>query len=128
MKVGSIGWCDLTVPDAKLLKDLYVEVANWEAEPLDMGGYDDYVMKPVGQEDGVAGICHAWGPNAGIPPAWLLYIVVASLPQAVDKCRQLGGEVIHESEGGSMAVIKDPAGAICALYQATAEGETLDCG
>ena len=80
-----------------------------------MGGYEDYVMKsPSG--DGVSGICHARGVNAGIPAQWLLYITVANLGEALEKVQANGGEIVYQSNGGTMAVIKDPAGAVCALY------------
>ena len=43
-----------------------------------MGDYVDYSMS---DQDGnvVAGICHARGSNAGLPPQWLVYIQVASV-------------------------------------------------
>lgn len=112
---GSITWHDLTVPNAPEVRDFYSAVVGWTPEGLDMGEYEDYVMKsPTG--DGVSGICHARGVNAGIPPQWLLYITVANLADALEKVVANGGEVVHQSGGGSMAIIKDPAGAVCALY------------
>jgi hypothetical protein len=66
---GGIGWHDLTVEDAPRIRDFYQVVVGWRAEPLDMGGYDDYVMVQAGTADPVAGICHARGPNATIPAA-----------------------------------------------------------
>ncbi len=87
-----------------------------------MGEYEDYVMKSA-SGDGVSGICHARGVNAGIPPQWLLYITVANLADALEKVVANGGEVVHQSGGGSMAIIKDPAGAVCALYAEQANSE-----
>jgi uncharacterized protein len=118
--VGSIGWVDLTVPEAEELKGFYEQVAGWKPQPLSMGDYNDYVM--TAGETGVAGICHRSGPNAAIPPVWLIYIVVADLSISLDLCAQLGGAVIMEPKGGPgearYAVIRDPAGVVCALYQA----------
>jgi len=112
---GTVNWHDLTVPNAAEVRDFYSAVVGWTSEGLDMGGYEDYVMKsPSG--DGVSGICHARGVNAGVPAQWLLYITVSNLGEALEKVLANGGEVVYQSAGGSMAVIKDPAGAVCALY------------
>lgn len=112
---GTINWHDLTVPNADEVRDFYSAVVGWTYEGLDMGGYEDYVMKsPSG--DGVSGICHARGVNAGVPAQWLLYITVANLGEALEKVQANGGEIVYQSNGGTMAVIKDPAGAVCALY------------
>lgn len=116
---GTIGWADLTVPDAAALRDFYVAVAGWTAQPLSMGGYDDYVMTaPDGTP--VGGVCHARGANAGLPPVWLVYVTVPDLAASLEGCRAGGGAVLdgpRDAGGGRMAVIRDPAGATLALYQ-----------
>lgn len=119
LKPGSIGWTDLTVPDADALRDFYTRVTGWKAEPLSMGDYSDYVMVSSAGE-GAAGICHARGPNAKVPPQWLIYIVVEDVDRAVAECVALGGQVIdgpRPMAGGRFCVIRDPAGAVCALYK-----------
>ena len=118
-KPGTIGWHDLTVPDADNISDFYREVAGWESEALSMGDYSDYVMKaPGGTSTG--GVCHARGVNADIPPVWLMYIVVEDLTASAAKCVELGGKILKGPTGGrhNFCIIEDPAGAICALYQA----------
>ncbi|HEX7051685.1 MAG TPA: VOC family protein [Longimicrobiales bacterium] len=122
LSVGTIGWRDLTVPDAEAIRDFYRDVVGWESSPLDMGGYSDFVMLAPGG-DGVAGICHARGANANIPPQWLIYIVVADLERSIARCIERGGEVVAEPRSagdGRFCVIRDPAGAVCALYQTAA--------
>lgn len=118
--LGTIGWFDLTVRDATAVRDFYQDVVGWSAQPLDMGGYTDYCMIPPGSDAPVAGVCHARGPNAEIPPQWLIYITVKDVAASVAACRPRGGKVIlepREMGGGIVAVIADPAGAACALYQ-----------
>jgi uncharacterized protein len=118
--IGSIGWVDLTVPDADSLRGFYSEVVGWTVEPLSMGDYSDYVMKSAETGAGVAGICHRRGPNRAIPPVWLMYIVVAELDASLERCRALGGVVLvppKEGGGARYAVIRDPAGVVSALYQ-----------
>jgi hypothetical protein len=119
--VGTIGWQDLTVPDADKVRDFYAQVVGWEPEPVEMGGYSDYNMKAPGGGP-VAGVCHARGQNADQPAQWMLYVVVADLDAAVERCRAAGGKVRvpAKSMGGQTryCVIEDPAGAVCGLYQA----------
>ena len=119
--IGSIGWCDLTVPGADTVRDFYRDVVGWTATEVDMGGYADYVMsQPVGGT-GTTGICWARGANAGLPPVWLVYFVVASLDASLTSVRMHGGTVLREptsAGGGRYAVVRDPAGAVCALYEA----------
>ncbi|HTI71597.1 MAG TPA: VOC family protein [Candidatus Limnocylindria bacterium] len=121
--LGRITWTDLAVPDAQANKAFYEAVVGWTSDPLDMGGYDDYCMKPAGSDDVVAGICHARGDNADIPPVWLVYINVPDIEASVRQVVALKGSVlrpIREAGGGKMSIVRDPAGAIFALYQAAA--------
>jgi uncharacterized protein len=119
---GFVGWVDLTVEDAPRVRDFYREVVGWETSDVDMGGYSDYWMLPPGGSGPVAGVCHARGANAALPPVWLVYITVADLEHALARCRELGGEVLtppRTTPGyGSYAVIRDLAGAVAALFQA----------
>ena len=121
---GTIGWMDLTVPDAPLVRDFYQAVAGWSAVPLSMGDYDDFVMLRAGSDEPIAGVCHARGVNADIPPQWLLYIVVADLDVALAEALARGGSVVRAptpmSAQGRFVVLRDPAGAVVALHQAPA--------
>jgi len=115
---GTVSWQDLTVPDAEKLRDFYAAVVGWEPEPLSMGAYADFVMNADGGS--VAGICHARGANVDLPPVWLIYITVEDLDHSLEECQRLGGSLVAAPRsygGGRYCVIKDPAGAICALYQ-----------
>lgn len=115
---GAIVWTDLTVPDADRVHEFYARVVGWKPQPVEMGGYSDYSMiSPDGAS--AVGVCHARGPNADLPPVWLVYVQVADLEESLRSCRELGGEVIVEprslGDSGRMAVIRDPAGAVLAL-------------
>lgn len=118
---GRIGWVDLTVDDAPRLRDFYTAVTGWSAQGLSMGDYDDYVMSaPDGSAQ--AGICHARGGNTGLPVTWLVYITVTDLDARLAHVEALGGRVIRAPKPagpmGRFAVIEDPAGAVCALFEA----------
>ena len=116
---GTITWTDLTVENADAIKDFYQSVTGWSPEPLSMGAYSDYLMNDADGEN-AAGICHARDRNANMPPQWLIYITVADLDHSVAECQRLGGSIVAPPRsygGGRYCVIKDPAGAVCALYQ-----------
>lgn len=117
---GTFGWTDLTVPEAEKVRDFYAAVAGWTAQPVSMGDYSDYTMSaPNGTP--VGGICHKRGANSDIPSVWLVYIMVNDLAVALSACQEQGGLVLsgpRSAGGGKFAIIQDPAGATCGLYQA----------
>lgn len=118
---GTIGWHDLTVPEAQEVRDFYAAVVGWEPRAVDMGGYSDFNMAAA---DGVpaAGVCHRRGTNADMPAQWLMYVHVADLDASLAACLARGGGVVagpKEISGqGRYAVIRDPAGAVAALFEA----------
>lgn len=116
--VGTIAWFDLTVPDAVAIRNFYQQVVGWGAAPHNMGVYDDFDIKLPGSDTVVTGICHARDSNANLPPVWLIYITVADAYAAAEQCIALGGSVLdgpRKMGYSDFCVIKDPAGAICAL-------------
>ncbi|HUG00343.1 MAG TPA: VOC family protein [Longimicrobiales bacterium] len=116
---GEIAWVDLTVDDAPAIRDFYGGVVGWTPSPVTMGDYDDFNMHAPGAGP-VAGVCHARAGNADLPAQWLIYVVVADLDRSLAECERLGGRVLGETRragGGLYAVIADPAGAVCALFQ-----------
>ena len=121
MQPGQIGWIDLTVEDAPRLRDFYTDVAGWSFDEHSMGEYSDFVMKAG--DNPVGGVCHARGTNEAQPPGWMIYIVVEDLARSLEACESGGGKVRVPirtmGDGGHFAVIEDPAGSVCALYQAT---------
>ncbi len=117
---GSIGWLDLTVEDAPRLRDFYSAVVGWKPEDVPMGEYSDWVMADPGSGEPRAGICHSRGGNAGLPPVWLVYVVVADLDASLASARALGGEILAGPKAmgtDRYAILSDPAGAAFALWQ-----------
>lgn len=118
--IGKIGWIDLTVADGTALRDFYQAVVGWRVEGVEMGGYQDFCMSP--EEGGpVAGVCHARGGNVGLPAQWLIYITVANLEQSLAAVEARGGAIVRSTKTlgghGRFAVVRDPAGAVCALFE-----------
>ena len=118
---GAVSWLDLTVDDATSVRDFYEAVVGWTSSDVDMGGYSDFNMFAGDPELPVAGICHARGSNQGIPPQWMVYVKVANLDRCLRACEARGGQVVRpptKAGAGTIAMIRDPAGACLALYQA----------
>lgn len=123
--VGHIAWLDLTVPNAEAICDFYREVVGWSAEELPMQdadkSYVDYNMVG-GDGQPAAGICHARGANADLPPNWLIYLPVGDLDESLRRVSEEGGKVVKNSTSpdGSFryAIIQDPVGATLALAPA----------
>jgi uncharacterized protein len=124
--VGRIGWLDLTVSDAAATRDFYRQVIGWAVRDVAMKdgdvGYADYEM--LG-DDGApaAGVCHARGVNAELPPVWLIYLTVADIAESLWRVLNEGGKVVSEARGKdghfAYATVQDPAGAYFALCPST---------
>ncbi|WOI52632.1 VOC family protein [Parvularcula sp. LCG005] len=126
--VGQPQWMDLTVDDAETVRDFYAEVLGWTHQPVDMDGYQDFVMMAPDSAPSLsttppfvaAGICHARGPNADLPPQWLVYFGVDDLGRACQAATRLGGTLVSDIRTmGELryAIIKDPAGAACGIME-----------
>lgn len=119
-RYGSIIWTDLTIPKAEEIRDFYAKVAGWTYTPVSMGNYSDFQMNAPATGESVAGICHAQGINAGLPPQWLIYISVEDIDGSVKRCTELGGAILVPPRPmgtyGTFCVIQDPAGAVAALF------------
>ena len=106
---------DLTVGNADQVSDFYLEAVGWTHIDHDIGGYADYNYNMNYPELGetVVGICRDKGPNTGLHPECLAYIAVAEVEQSINKCLELGGQVVnapHIRESSQFCVIQDPAG------------------
>jgi hypothetical protein len=119
--IGSITWADLTVKDAGAIREFYRKVAGWTSTEAKMGDYSDYCMNEPTTGKTAAGICHARGVNADLPPQWLVYITVENLEKSIASCVENRGKVVagprSMGEQGKICVIQDPAGAVAALFE-----------
>jgi uncharacterized protein len=123
IETGSIIWTDLTVPNAEELKDFYTKVIGWKSEPVKMENYNDYSMNSPETGRTIAGVCHSKGVNADLPPQWLIYFLVKNVDESVKNCKKCGGKIIagprNMGEYGRFCVIRDPAGAVVALFSSS---------
>lgn len=117
---GSFGWADLTVENADQIRDFYANVIGYSFSEVDMGGYSDFCMNSPDDGQTKTGICFTRGANSGLPPVWLIYFYVHNLDESLKKLLAGNGKIIigpKEMGTARYAVVQDPAGAYCALYQ-----------
>lgn len=120
LETGAFIWADLTVPNAEEVKDFYSAVIGWKPEPVKMGEYNDYSMNSPETGRTIAGVCHSRGMNADLPHQWLVYFTVKDVDKSAEICLHNGGKIIagprKMGQYGKYCVIKDPAGAVAALF------------
>jgi len=122
--MSNIAWVDLTVDDAEPVRDFYAGVMGWQPEGVDMGGYSDYNMLDPESGEPTVGVCYARGGNEGIPPVWMVYFAVNDLDASLAHCTENGGEILNgprDAGKSRYAIIRDPAGAACALLETGGE-------
>jgi uncharacterized protein len=119
---GTFSWVDLATTDAGGAKAFYGGLFGWEMEDRD------------GREGAVYTVCHidrkavcglfemTDGMRAtGVPPNWTSYVTVADADAAAARAKELGGDAVDEAfdvrDAGRMAVLKDPQGAVFAVWQ-----------
>jgi len=117
--IGTIEWRDLSVDNADEGSNFYTDVVGWRRERTSMGDYDDFNIQLPDSGETIAGVCHARGPNASLPPQWLMYVRVANSTVSAEKAKSLGGKIIKgptKMGDETYFVIEDPAGAVLAVF------------
>jgi len=116
-------WIDIAHGDPEAATAFYGELLGWEfAGPGAMPGDPPgryYVARVRGMD--VAGVSSR-PPQAAEDPDWLTYVAVDSADSTAQRAREAGGSVIVEPfdapPAGRMAVLRDPAGALFAIWEA----------
>lgn len=121
-KLGEFCWNELITSDTEAGKNFYSELFGWKIQEMDMGDFV-YTMfndpnAPEGPEGMVAGMMKA--PMPEISPHWLSYVLVDDVEASAKKAVSLGAEICKEPTElpmGWFAVLKDPQGAVFALWK-----------
>ncbi|RMH19553.1 MAG: VOC family protein [Acidobacteria bacterium] len=124
-EIGEFSWHELATTDHAAAFDFYRQLFGWhETDTMDMGEMGPYLM--YGRVPGkppLGGIFNK-PPQMPGPAAWLLYVRVADVDQAVDAVKKLGGQILNgpmEVPGGDRIVqCMDPQGAAFALHSTAA--------
>ena len=113
---GTFCWVDLATTDLSVAKRFYERLHGWQFE--DMG--PTYTLCRV---DGHAVTGIFAPPELGdVGPQWNNYLAVADADAVARKAAGLGGTIVEQpfdvDGDGRTAVIRDPSGALVALWQA----------
>jgi len=111
---------ELHTKDLAKAKTFYGQLFGWQLQDTPMpGGGGAYTMIGVGEGTGGGMMT-----DDKTPPQWLAYVGVDDLEATTKRAKELGAtvlqDVIEVGEYGSMSVIRDPTGAVIALWKAKA--------
>jgi predicted enzyme related to lactoylglutathione lyase len=119
---GAVAWHELHAGNGQEAAfDFYSGQFGWETQELmDMGPMGKYRLFGTGGE-AIGGMMDK--PEQLPSPMWGFYFHVPSLGQAIDRIKELGGQILHDPHQvpGDNWVVKamDPQGAVFALVSAT---------
>jgi uncharacterized protein len=112
---------ELNTSDVAKAKQFYGSLFGWKLQDMPMpGGGGNYTLIDVGE--GVGGGMVSMLPP-GTPPHWLAYVGVDDAAAMTKRAKELGATVLQDvmnvGDFGIMSVLKDPTGAVLALWQST---------
>ena len=123
---GRFVWRELVTPALEQSRSFYTDLFGWKVTNMDMGGapYTVYAQ-------GDAQVAGMMAPTmAGVPPFWLDYITVDDVDVSRAQVIGLGGTAVTEAldipNMGRFAVVRDPAGAMFALFSSLTPGASGD--
>lgn len=119
---GSFCWFELATLDQEAAKHFYQSVLGWSVNDQPMGPAEMYSIFRIDGRDVAAGYTMRAEEKAqGVPPNWMVYILVADADKAAARAKQLGATVHKEPfdvmDAGRMAVVQDPVGAMFCIWQ-----------
>ena len=112
---GALAWNELNTSDMDGAKSFYGDLFGWSMAPFESSP-EPYLSIKNGEAN--AGGIRQLNPGTG-PPNWLVYFAVEELDGALAKVAELGGEKMAgpiDIGMAKIAVVKDPQGAVFALY------------
>ncbi len=116
---GTVCWADLSTPDPARAAEFYKSLFGWEVTKAskDSSGY----LHIKNGEEFIGGIPPLEHYDPKIPPHWLIYFLVSNCDNSAAKAASMNGEFLFPPSDipdvGRMAVVKDPQGAVFALFQ-----------
>ena len=122
-KPGTFCWVELGTTNGEAAKTFYTKLFGWDYVDNPVGPGMIYTMlKLNGKDVGALYQMPSEMTAQGIPPNWLNYVSVTSADETAEKATVAGATLLKEPFDvftvGRMAVVKDPTGAVFALWQA----------
>ena len=112
---GALCWAELDTTDVDSARRFYTALFGWGAKVSEMYTEWQQAGTSIG---GLMKIPKEWGT---VPPNWLVYFAVTDPDAAAKKSAELGGGAIVPPMdipgAGRFAVLRDPQGAVFAIYR-----------
>ena len=122
---GRFVWYEMLTVDKDASIDFYKQIVGWGTQDWE-DGEKPYTMFTIGDAP-VAGIMDLpeEARAAGAPPHWLAYVSTPDTDATVEQAKELGAHVYMEPmsvpDVGRMSVLRDPQGAVFAVFTAEAD-------
>jgi predicted enzyme related to lactoylglutathione lyase len=120
---GAFTWNELNTRDVEAAKAFYGNVFGWTFKTNDMGSVQYTEFEVDGRSvGGIMPMGEDFPPE--IPPYWLVYFSVENADESQATAVSAGGEVVMPAFDipiGRVAILKDPPGAVFAVFQPAAE-------
>ena len=120
---GDFCWFELATTDQSAATQFYTSLFGWTVTDSPISAGETYSMfKLSGEDVGAAYTMRPEQRDQGVPPNWLIYVAVPDVDQALARAERYGAAVLSPAfdvmEFGRMAVLRDPQGAVFAVWQA----------
>lgn len=117
---GAAAWVELATRDTPAATAFYQALFAWSVSA------DDYPHLSTGdREFGGVRDLNATGAPESVPPHWLLYFRTQDVAATTQRAAELGAQILSKPFAlpgtGSFATLRDPQGALFALYEAEDE-------
>jgi uncharacterized protein len=116
---GAVGWNELESRDPARAKEFYGAVFGWDFVDHDMGEMTYTEWQVDGKAVGGMADVNGRIPDE-VPAHWMTYFGSVDTDEAVDKIKELGGQVMFgpiDIPAGRFAMVTDPAGAAFAVME-----------
>jgi predicted enzyme related to lactoylglutathione lyase len=119
---GSFCWVELATCDQAAARDFYTKLFGWTFNEFPMGPGDLYTIFRLRDRDVAAAYTmRKEQRDQGVPPNWMIYILVDDVDDAAARAGQLDGKVcappFDVMDVGRMSVIQDSTGGMFAAWQ-----------
>jgi predicted enzyme related to lactoylglutathione lyase len=113
---GAPSWLELATADVPAAAEFYSGLFGWSTQPREWDSSADRRIFTV-RDLPICGVHEHHGL-----PTWTIYLAVRSIDEATAAATAAGGELLTEPEtmpgAGSMALVRDPAGARVGMWEA----------
>lgn len=118
---GSFCWVEVGTTDRDDAKKFYADLFGWTAAGIPPEDNADYTIFKLNNRDVAGAYTMQPEERAMTPPHWNLYVAVEDADATTWQASELGGKIIappfEVKTYGTMAVIRDPTGAIFCIWQ-----------